>query len=77
MKTPDRGTYEEYRASCLAYENGCPKCGAAASMILAYVSVHSIWFAGRCVGEGKVDRLIIPYCPQCEQMPDKSGCIHV
>lgn len=54
----------------------CVKCGSKVEIISAYMSVHDLRFGDLCAGSGRVMRLVIPFCPNCEPAPNESGCLH-
>jgi len=61
-------------------ENGwfCKKCGAKVQQTACYVSVHEEVFGDTCAGSGKVQKLPLPYCPECEGEPQNTTtCVHV
>jgi hypothetical protein len=44
-------------------------------IVCADVSIHDSRFE-RCTGSGIVARVIVPFCPECEDRPADSGCFH-
>lgn len=55
----------------------CNKCDSQIQQTTCYVSIHNKKFSG-CVGEGKVEKIPLPYCPKCEGEPkNTSTCMHV
>ena len=54
----------------------CQNCGAEIQYVLTYLSVHDSPFADVCAGTGRVMRMPIPYCPNCEERPALHGCLH-
>jgi hypothetical protein len=85
MQTPHKITLKDFaeRRTAWIEEHGvtegefqnCRKCGAHVEIVGAYMSLHDPRFPG-CVGRGKVLRLVVPFCPQCEARPEESGCSH-
>lgn len=60
-------------------ENGwfCKKCGAKVQKVTCYVSEHEIASGGQHAGTGSVQKIPLPYCPQCEGKPQNtSTCVH-
>jgi len=54
----------------------CRKCGTKIEQVNCAISIHSKLFTA-CTGEGKVENVPLPYCPECEGIPKKtSTCIH-
>ena len=53
----------------------CKKTGRPTEIIPAYLSIHDERFTD-CVGWGRVLRLAVPFCPDCEPRPADSGCLH-
>lgn len=86
MQTPRKMTLDELRAAMERYRNEeCSqgpgglrrhKCGAVLRAVLVYLSIHDSPFQGTCAGSGRVARILIPYCPYCEEKPDEYGCLH-
>jgi hypothetical protein len=67
---------EQYKAD----ETGgmvCKKCGSEIQQVIGHISIHLDCFDG-CVGDGKVRTLPLPYCPECEGIPENTyTCVHV
>jgi|GEM_PF-6006584 len=54
----------------------CRHCGAQVRAVLAYISIHTTLFTN-CAGGGVVERVEMPYCPNCETRPESLGCVHL
>ncbi len=60
----------------------CSHCGSIIKGRIASLSIHSIEFeqggpqGDMCAGGGECLQLYIPYCANCEPVPEESGCIH-
>lgn len=49
----------------------CKECGA---VILAVIRYYPVWDGPfPCSGSGEVQSEQIPYCPNCEEVPDTRG----
>lgn len=60
-----------------AHKLTCTRCGGEIRGIRAYMSLHDEQFGNSCIGPGRAWRLEIPYCPACEELPGRYGCIHM
>lgn len=57
-------------------ECSCKTCGSDIVSTTCYVSIHSKMFSC-CTGDGKVEQVLLPYCPKCEGEPKQtSTCVH-
>lgn len=66
---------KHYNESGSGYE--CRNCGSVIRQMTCHVSVHNSPFKDACVGEGRVVYIQLPYCPDCEGMPQKfRSCVH-
>jgi|HubBroStandDraft_1064217.scaffolds.fasta_scaffold142217_2 hypothetical protein len=85
MKTPTHTSYEEFvlkrtewiKAHCITdgERQLCVRCTTPIEIIGAYLSIHDKRF-DHCAGPGHVVRLVVPYCPRCEEQPEARGCLH-
>ena len=55
----------------------CRACRAEISRVRAYVLLHDERQGNECSGPGRAWRMEIPYCPNCEPVPSRYGCIHL
>jgi len=55
----------------------CRTCRAEICRVRAYVSLHDESQGEACSGPGRAWRMEIPYCPNCETVPSRYGCIHL
>ena len=55
----------------------CRTCRAEICRVRAYISLHDERIGNECSGPGRALRLEIPYCPNCESVPNRYGCIHL
>ncbi len=56
----------------------CRECGRRILWTTCEVSIHTRSTLSRCSGAGKVRRVPLPFCPECEGPPkNTSTCIHV
>jgi putative nucleotidyltransferase with HDIG domain len=86
MKTPQRLNFMEFHTllwsffgdCCIQTRQGvfCLNCGSPIPAKSAIISLHDAAFED-CQGAGKTFELKIPYCPQCEEPPSATGCVHV
>jgi hypothetical protein len=86
MKTPVKSSFIEFAQQrsewidlhCVTRGESqlCVKCGTRVEYIGAFLSVHDASFDSGCAGPGGVVRLVVPFCPQCEERPALAGCIH-
>ena len=84
MNTPEKISCEEFLRQRQAFIDRCDKQGEAVlcpvcrswiRFVGAYLSIHDARLEN-CAGYGKVLRLVVPYCPQCETQPSDRGCLH-
>jgi len=87
MKTPQKITGNEFIQQKVQFEEKttakselgfplCKKCRSGIKTSLIYISLHIIDHP--CdMNSGEVLAEKLPYCPQCEVIPEKSGCVHV
>jgi hypothetical protein len=55
----------------------CRTCRAEIARVRAYMSLHDEERGEACSGPGRAWRMEIPYCPNCEPVPSRYGCIHL
>ncbi len=87
MEAPaGRGTFEKLQKAIATHEENhytkmvggytCQACGAKVQQTTCDVSVHSKRF-DTCSGIGKILKIPLPYCPNCEKVPKRtSTCVH-
>jgi hypothetical protein len=88
MKTPVKVTLEEYhQARCEWLKENthtveelpglrCLACGGRVRVEPVTLELHARGLPG-CQGDGETMLTGIPYCPGCEELPAKTGCVHV
>jgi len=88
MQTPVMLTLEEYREMrriwlehcTIAWPTTgglqCVECGAVIRAQAVTLDVHNRELPG-CQGDGETMETAVPYCPSCEELPAKRGCVHV
>src|SRR5262249_2058395 len=54
----------------------CNSCSNILEWRKCFISLHASEFPN-CTGPGPVDRVPLPYCPQCEPQPENQGCVHM
>lgn len=79
QQTMSEGIAARYEKKVGAGENFfCKQCGAMVMQATCAVSLHAREFGDLCAGSGKVVRVALPYCPQCEGEPTRTTtCVHV
>lgn len=83
MKTPRRVPYREFmdELKATAFKPNprlCPSCGKETMVQRqAMISFHHLEFGDLCTGSGRCLPMAIPFCPDCEEVPDPSGCLHI
>ena len=55
----------------------CRTCRAEICRTRAYMLLHDQEQGDACTGPGRAWRMEIPYCPNCEPVPSRYGCIHL
>ena len=55
----------------------CRTCRTEIDRVRAYVLLHDERQGNECSGPGRAWRMEIPYCPNCEPVPSRYGCIHL
>lgn len=55
----------------------CAQCGDEIQQVRAYMALHDEQFGAACAGPGRAWRMAIPFCPNCEEVPSRYGCIHM
>lgn len=55
----------------------CRTCARPIDTVVAYMTIHDTRFEPECAGSGRVIKMLIPFCPECEERPDERGCVHV
>jgi len=87
MKTPQKITGEEFIEEKIRWEKEdtkrlslgmrvCRKCNTTIKTLLIYIGIHSI--NSPCdMNSGEVLAEELEYCPQCEEIPEQEGCVHV
>jgi hypothetical protein len=88
MKTPVGVTLEEFRQErrewleryTVAWPGTgglqCVSCGEAIRGQAVVLDIHDRRLPG-CQGDGEMIETGVPYCPNCEELPRKRGCVHV
>ena len=75
IKEKARFTTEDTRHSEYGVQV-CKKCGSFIHYVLAYLEIHSI--TSECnINSGETIAEEIGYCPECEEVPQEKGCVHV
>ena len=87
MKTPNKITGEQFITEKEKFgsedtkysEHGvqlCKKCGSFIHTSLVYIGIHSK--GNPCeINLGEVLAEELEYCPECEEVPEGKGCVHV
>jgi hypothetical protein len=88
MRTPVKVTMEEFVAERREWLKNytvaspttggllCVTCGGAIRGQAVVLDIHDRRLPG-CQGDGETIQTGIPYCPNCEELPAKRGCVHV
>lgn len=83
MKTPQKVSPSEFVRQMVEYNQTlspfktCPKCESEPTYVKTWISLHASEMGDDCTGFGQVVHLYIPHCPNCEEQPEISGCLHV
>jgi hypothetical protein len=86
VRTPHRITAAEFSDSLKRFLDTCcvlcgeslccTTCGTPILHVRAALSIHNS-AAGDCGGQDeRVWTTVVPYCPRCEEKPERRGCLH-